>query len=96
VSAAKAHLGLNVEQTGIGQIAGAFVIWYRKTDSRGENEAAFAPKLGCDILEQRSATYNGIGLPTSRFHFVIRSYLTGNPSQNAFAPPAGYALKERP
>jgi hypothetical protein len=96
LSAAKAHLGLDVEQTGVGQIAGALVIWYRKTDTRGKDEAAFAPKLGCDILEQRSATYNGIGLPTSRFHSVIRSYLPANPDQNAFAPPAGYALKESP
>lgn len=96
ISAAHARLGPNVTQFGGGEVAGVSVIWYTKTGSSDSDEVAFAPEFGCDVLEQRSATYNAIGLPTSRFHFVVRSYLPGNPEQNALAPPAGYVLIEKP
>jgi hypothetical protein len=96
ISAAHAHLGASVTQVRTGEVAGASVIWYRKTDSNDDDEAAFAPKLGCDVLEQWSATYNAIGLPTSRFHFVVRSYAPGSPAPNAFTPPPGYTVREKP
>ncbi len=67
LSAAHAHLGASVMQIRTGEVAGASVIWYKKTDSNDDDEAAFAPKFGCDILEQRSATYNAIGLQPHGF-----------------------------
>jgi hypothetical protein len=94
ISAAHFHLGESVTQVRMGEVAGASVIWYKKTGSNADDEAAFAPRFGCDILEERRAKYNGIGLPTSRYHFVVRSYLAGNPAQTALAPPAAYLVTE--
>jgi len=96
IAAARAGLGANVAQVGSGEIAGAPVIRYKETGSNDQHEIAFAPKFGCDILEERSATYNAIGLPTSRFHYIVRSYLPGNPAQSLLAPPTGYVLREKP
>lgn len=94
ISAAHFRLGDNVTQVRSFEVAGASVIWYKKAGGKEDDAAAFAPAFGCDILEERRATYNGIGLPTSRYHFVVRSYLPGAPPQTALAPPAGYSLKE--
>lgn len=95
IAAAHAFLGANVTLVGNGQIAGASVIRYKLTGSNDQHEITFAPKLGCDILEEQRTTYNSIGIPTSRFHFVVRSYLHGNPAQKMLEPPTGYVLREK-
>ena len=94
ISAAQFRLGDNVTQVRTDEVAGASVIWYRKTGSNEDYEAAFAPKFLCDILEEHRATYNGIGLPTSWYHFVVRRYVPGSPAQTALAPPPGYLVTE--
>lgn len=96
LSAARAHIGADATELGVGEVAGASVIRYRKTRSSEDYEVAFAPKFGCDLLEERRATYNAIGLPTFRFHFVVRSYLPGNPAQSDLEPPTGYVVTEKP
>jgi hypothetical protein len=79
-----------------GTVAGIAVIRYRGTGTENEHEMAFAPEFGCDLLEERNSTYNVIGLPTSRFHYIVRSYLPGEPNQKVLHPPAQYALRDKP
>lgn len=80
---------------GVDVVAGTPVVRYRIADSKEVHEAAFAQRFGCDLFEERSATYNVMGIPTSRFHFVVRSYLPGEPNEQALHPPAGYAVREK-
>ncbi len=95
-AAAKFHLGASV-RIGSGVVAGVSVVRYRATGDkdRDEHEAAFAPRLGCDLLEERSATYNTIGLPATRFHYIVRSYLRGEPRKESFYPPLGSVVRRK-
>jgi hypothetical protein len=72
------------------------VVRYRGSGTENEHETVFAPGLGCDLLEERNSTYNVIGLPTSRFHYIVRSYVAGEPDQKVLHPPAQYALQDKP
>ena len=90
--AAEANLGPNV-RSGTGRVAGVGVVRYRATDG-GEHEVALAPQFGCDLLEEIKATYNYFGLPTSHFHFVIDSYVAGEPPKEHFSPPGGYRIRD--
>jgi hypothetical protein len=74
-------------------VAGIPVIRYRVTGSKDEDEVAFAPQFGCDMLEERRTTYNMIGIPTSRFHFIVRSYVPGEPKKEYLYPSLGYAVR---
>jgi hypothetical protein len=91
--AAKIHLG-NATRMGSDTVAGIAVVRYLVTGDGSEHEAAFAPQFGCDVLEERLATYNTIGLPTSRYHFVVRSYVSGEPNSELLSPPPGYVVKQ--
>ena len=93
--AAAAHFTMPVK-VGQGTIAGIGVILYRGSGTENEHEMAFAPRLGCDLLEERNSTYNAIGLPTSRFHYIVRSYVVGEPDQKLFHPPPQYAPQDKP
>jgi hypothetical protein len=71
------------------------VIRYRVTRSKDEHEVAFAPQLCCDLLEEKPASYNSIGIPTTWFHFIVRAYVTGEPKSESFYPPLGYAIRQK-
>jgi hypothetical protein len=91
---AKVALGDGARRIGVDVVAGIPVIRYKVTKGRSEHEGAFAPKYGCDFLEEIRGVYNMIGLPISRYHFVVRSYAPGEPLASAFQPPAGYSVAE--
>jgi hypothetical protein len=79
-----------------GPVAGVTVVRYRANSDEEEHEIAFAPRYGCEVMEETRTRYNNIGLPTSYFHMVIRSYTPGEPRKELFSPPVGYAVHERP
>lgn len=91
---AKDQLG-DAIRVGAGAVAGIPVIRYRAT-GKDLHEAAYAPQFGCDLLEERSAKYNLIGIPTSWVHFIVRSYVPGEPKRESLDPPAGYAVRKKP
>ena len=91
---AKTQLG-DAIRVGEGTVASIHVIRYRAA-GRDLHEAAFAPRFGCDLLEERRATYNIIGIPTSWYHFVVRSYVPGEPKSELLSPPPGYAVQDKP
>lgn len=94
-SAAKSQIGAGAIRINSGAIAGVPVIWYGESRYRDEEEAAFAPSSGCDVLERRTAKYNSFRLPTFRFHFIVRSYRPGEPKSTEFIPPPDYKVIER-
>ena len=81
-------------RVGEGRVAGILVIRYWMEDDVYEHERAFAPEFGCEELEETSTSYNKYGLPTSRFHFIVRSYVAGEPNRADLLPPLGYTLLE--
>src|SRR5205823_4072645 len=92
--AAKARLGDGLHVNNVERVAGVVVHRYRTTGNREKHEIALAPQFGCDLLEETSATYNSIGLPTSYFRFIVRSYLPGEPSRELFSPPIEYSMRD--
>lgn len=90
---AKEYLG-DSTRMGSGVVAGASVIRYLAAEDTGEREAAFAPQFGCELFEERRTSYNWIGIPTWQFHFIVRSFVPGEPNQQALRPPAGYLIRE--
>lgn len=91
---ARRYLGATVTRTGSDSVAGIPVIRYRAT-AGVSHELALAPASGCDLLEEQWTTYNWFGIPTSRFHFVVRSYAPGEPRRDLLYPPAGYAVRDQ-
>ena len=92
-AAAKAVLGSKAMLVAFEVVAGISAVRYRTTGSKDEHEAAFAATFYCDMLEEKRATYNSIGIPTSRSHFIMRSYAPGEPRRESFRPPSGYAAR---
>jgi len=80
---------------GVGTIAGLSVITYRTAHDGDEHQASFAPQFDCDVLEEQSTSYNSIGIPTSHSHFIVRSYVPGEPRREFLQPPLGYSIQEK-
>jgi len=55
-------------------------------------EVAFAPELGCAIVEALHTTYNSMSIPTIYTHFVTRSFKRDAPGAEAFLLPQGYEM----
>jgi len=92
---AQAHLNHGY-RIATGPVSGLPVVRYRSNGAEEEHEIAFAPGYGCQVMEETWTTYNSIGLPTSYFHLLIRSYIPGEPHRELFSPPVGYAVHESP
>lgn len=91
---AEVVLGENARYVRADVVAGIPVVRYKATEGRSEHEGAFAPGYSCDLLEEKRAAYNMIGLPISQYHFVVRSYVPGEPVARVFQLPAEYAVTE--
>jgi hypothetical protein len=55
---------------------------------------AFAPLFGCELMEDERETHNDIGLPTSYYHFIVTSYVFGEPDPVLLMLPQGYQIEK--
>lgn len=82
------------EQLGKGQVSGFTVIHYRRTGASNEVEdVAFAPSLGCEVMEQDTRWPGTWGIPGARWHYRVTSYQAGEPDPKLFELPRDYRTK---